>query len=79
MGFWVLFMPVWVVNSPEWAPFATGIGIHPICKVSGTSATFFMQGGKRAPRLIKALPDGPSIGLMYGYTDMRIRASAGAE
>lgn len=34
---------------------------------SGMSFITFMQGGNRAPRLIKALDEGPNIGLMVGY------------
>lgn len=30
-----------------------------------------MHGGKRAPTRISALPDGPSIGLTAGYTEIR--------
>jgi hypothetical protein len=44
---------------------------HGICSVTGTDETFFMHGGKRAPTLINALPDGPSIGLTAGYTQIR--------
>ncbi len=35
--------------------------------VTGTCSTSFMQGGKRAPRLIKADSDGPNMGLTTGY------------
>lgn len=44
---------------------------HGICSVTGTDATVFMHGGKRAPTRINALPDGPSIGLTVGYTQIR--------
>ena len=33
---------------------------------SGMSFINFMQGGNRAPKLIKALDEGPSIGLTVG-------------
>ena len=35
--------------------------------VSGRSVTSFMQGGYRAPALIKALDDGPSMGFTTGF------------
>lgn len=44
---------------------------HGIWSVTGTDETFFMHGGKRAPTRISALPDGPSIGLTAGYTQIR--------
>jgi len=49
---------------------------HGICSVTGTDGTVFMHGGKRAPTRINALPDGPSIGLTVGYTQIRT-ANAG--
>ena len=33
--------------------------------------TFFMHGGNRAPRLMSADDEGPSIGLTEGCTDIR--------
>lgn len=68
-----------IVSFPERALETVKSGIHPICRVSGTSATFFIHGGNRAPRLIKALPEGPSIGLIYGCIDMRIGVSTRVE
>ena len=40
--------------------------IHPKGNEGGTASTSFMQGGNRAPTLIRATEDGPSIGLMVG-------------
>ena len=36
-------------------------------RVTGTSLTSFIQGGNRAPRLMSADEDGPSIGFTTGY------------
>jgi hypothetical protein len=35
--------------------------------VGGTCDTFFIHGGKRAPTRIRALPEGPNIGLTTGW------------
>jgi hypothetical protein len=43
--------------------------------VTGTSVTFFMHGGKRAPTRISALPEGPNIGLTTGYIQIRTGSS----
>jgi len=43
--------------------------------VTGTSDTVFMHGGKRAPTLIRALPEGPNIGLTTGFIKFEIECS----
>ena len=45
----------------------SGFILHPNSVVGGTCVTSFIQGGKRAPRLISSLEDGPSIGFITGY------------
>ncbi len=39
----------------------------------GKSATFFMQGGNRAPNWIRADDEGPNIGFTTGYTARQFR------
>ena len=49
-------------ENEEWS------GAHGRFNVTGTAGTSFMHGGKRAPTRIRALPEGPNIGLTTGYT-----------
>jgi hypothetical protein len=44
---------------------------HGIFNVAGTSRTSFMHGGKRAPTRIRALPEGPNIGLTTGCMEIK--------
>lgn len=37
----------------------------------GTCETYFIQGGNRAPSVMRALDEGPIIGLMVGYKAIR--------
>ena len=41
--------------------------IHGRSSEIGTPDTFFIHGGNRAPRLINAEDEGPSIGLTTGF------------
>ena len=47
--------------------------LHGRFSVTGTSDTFFIHGGKRAPTRIRALPEGPNIGLTTGCIWMGVK------
>jgi hypothetical protein len=48
-------------------PNCRAVSAQAMGSVSGTSCTVFMHGGNRAPRKMRALPEGPSIGLNTGW------------
>lgn len=53
-------------ENEEWS------GAHGRFNVTGTAGTSFMHGGKRAPTRIRALPEGPNIGLTTGYAHIGV-------
>ena len=47
-------------------------GAHGRFNVTGTAGMSFMHGGKRAPTRMRALPEGPNIGLTTGYAHIGV-------
>jgi len=53
--------------------WSSGGGAHGRLVSNGMSFISFMQGGNRAPRLMRALDEGPNIGFTTGYVARTIR------